>query len=249
MSQVSTIEWTNSTWNPVTGCSKISAGCKNCYASTFSERFRGTPGHYFENGFDLTLRPDKLVDPIKWKKPRMIFVNSMSDLFHKEIPESFIDSVFETMVIANHHTYQVLTKRPLRMAEYIRKRFGSKLPLNIWLGVSVEDEKNKERIQILRTIRSKTHFLSIEPLLGDLKLTASELKGVSWIIVGGESGHSARPMKEAWAMKIRHLCHELEIPFFFKQWGAFNNEGVRMGKIKSGRILDGNIYSEMPRQT
>ena len=247
MSQISTIEWTNSTWNPVTGCSKISAGCKNCYASTFSERFRGTPGHYFENRFDLTLRPDKVADPIKWKRPRMIFVNSMSDLFHKEVPETFIDSVFKTMLMANQHTYQVLTKRPQRMADYVKKKFGGKLPLNIWLGVSVEDEKNKERIRILRTVKSKTRFLSLEPLLGDLKLTASELKGISWIIVGGESGHSARPMKEEWAMKIRHLCYELEIPFFFKQWGAFNSDGIRMGKTKSGRVLDGRIYNEMPK--
>ena len=247
MSQVSTIEWTNSTWNPVTGCSKISSGCKNCYASTFSERFRGTPGHYFENGFDLTLRPDKLHDPISWKKPRIIFVNSMSDLFHKEIPESFIDLVFDTMIFANHHTYQVLTKRPKRMAEYVSKRFGKKLPNNIWLGVSVEDQKNKERIEALRTIQAKIRFLSIEPILGDLMLKAAELKGISWVIVGGESGHGARPMKEEWAMKIKHLCHELEIPFFFKQWGAYNNEGVRMGKSKSGRTLDGKTYSEMPK--
>ena len=163
MSQISSIEWTNSTWNPVTGCTKVRSGCKNCYAQTFSERFRGTKGHYFENGFDLELRPDKVSEPLKWKQSRIIFVNSMSDLFHEFIPSSYLDSVFDTMLKADHHIYQVLTKRPNRMAEYIKRRFGTKLPSHIWLGVSVETDKYKDRIKTLKSFKSQIKFLSLEP--------------------------------------------------------------------------------------
>src|SRR5215472_10206525 len=184
MAENSTIEWTDTTWNPVTGCTKISAGCDNCYAERFSERFRGVPGHPFENGFDLTLRPERLMQPMHWRQPRRIFVNSMSDLFHKEVPASFVDRVFDTMEAADWHTYQVLTKRSSLMVRYLRGRYDRALaPPHIWLGVSVEDVKNAVRLKHLQAAQASTKFVSFEPLLGSLGRV--DLTGIDWAIVGG----------------------------------------------------------------
>lgn len=191
MSDATQIEWTDSTWNPVTGCSKITAGCDFCYAERLAERFRGVPGHPFENGFDLTLRPDRVTQPLRWRQPRRIFVNSMSDLFHKEVPKPFIDTVFETMERANWHTFQVLTKRSSLMARYLRNRYGGSLaPSHIWLGVSVEDAKNAVRIKHLHAAPASVKFISFEPLIGPVGIV--NLKGIDWAIVGGESGPRAR---------------------------------------------------------
>ena len=239
MATLSKIEWTETTWNPVTGCTKITRGCDNCYAERFAERFRGTPGHPYEPGFDLTLRPERLSQPLSWKRPRVIFVNSMSDLFHKEVPTDFIDEVFETMETADWHVFQVLTKRSPIMRDYLRRRYGSRLaPRHIWCGVSVEDNKATARIRHLQDAPITTRFLSIEPLLGPVG--DIDIEGVSWVIVGGESGPNARPMKREWAIEVRDLCEREGVPFFFKQWGG-------VFKKKTGRTLDGRTWDEMPQ--
>lgn len=239
MSNATEIEWTDATWNPVTGCSKITRGCDYCYAERFSERFRGVPGHPFENGFDLTLRPERLKQPLNWRQPRRIFVNSMSDLFHKEIPVSFIEAVFETMELAHWHTFQVLTKRSPLMARFLRNRYGNgTAPSHIWLGVSVEDAKNTVRLKHLRAAPASTKFVSFEPLLGPVGKI--DLRGIDWAIVGGESGPHARPMAEEWALEIRDQCQAAKVAFFFKQWG-----GVR--PKSGGRILRGREWNQYPR--
>ena len=239
MATHSKIEWTETTWNPVTGCTKITRGCDNCYAERFAERFRGTPGHPYEPGFDLTLRPERLSQPLSWKRPRVIFVNSMSDLFHKEVPTDFIDEVFETMETADWHVFQVLTKRSPIMRDYLRRRYGSRLaPRHIWCGVSVEDNKATARIRHLQDAPITTRFLSIEPLLGPVG--DIDIEGVSWVIVGGESGPNARPMKREWAIEVRDLCKREGVPFFFKQWGG-------VFKKKTGRTLEGRTWDEMPQ--
>lgn len=239
MSETTQIEWADSTWNPVTGCSKLTAGCDFCYAERFSERFRGVPGHPFENGFDLTLRPQRLTQPLRWKQPRRIFVNSMSDLFHKEVPRSFIDSVFDTMEKADWHTFQVLTKRSSLMARYLRARYGNKLaPPHIWLGVSVEDRKNTVRIKHLHAAQASVKFISFEPLIGPVG--SIELQGIDWAIVGGESGPRARLMLEEWATEIRDQCNKAEVAFFFKQWGGPRPKS-------GGRKLQGREWDEYPR--
>ena len=238
MSQLSHIEWTDATWNPVTGCTKISPGCKHCYAETFAERFRGVPGHPYEQGFDLKLWPERLSVPLRWRQPRMIFVNSMSDLFHHGVPDEFIDKVFETMASAQHHTFQVLTKRPERMASWHdeRPRFWN-LP-NVWLGTSVENRSyGLPRIDHLRNVRATVRFLSIEPLLEDLGLI--DLRAIDWVIVGGESGRGARPMEEKWVHGIRRQCRSAKVPFFFKQWGG-------VFKKRTGRTLLGRTWDAMP---
>ena len=238
MSTLSKIEWTDATWNPVTGCTKITRGCDNCYAERFAERFRGTPGHPYEPGFDLTLRPERLSHPLSWKRPRMIFVNSMSDLFHKDVPTDFIDKVFETMETADWHVFQVLTKRSSLMRDYLRHRYASRLaPRHIWCGVSVEDHKATARIRHLQEAPLATRFLSIEPLLGPVG--DIDIEGISWVIVGGESGPNARPMKREWAIEVRDLCEQKRIPFFFKQWGG------RTPKA-GGRLLDEKEYNDVP---
>ena len=192
MSTTTEIEWTDATWNPVTGCTKITRGCDFCYAERFSERFRGVPGHPFENGFDLTLRPERLPQPLHWRQPRRIFVNSMSDLFHKEVPTTFIDAVFDTMEAANWHTYQVLTKRSSLLVRYLRRRYASGLaPPHIWLGVSIEDAQNLVRLNHLRAAKASVKFISFEPLLGPLGTV--DLSGIDWVIVGGESGPARGP--------------------------------------------------------
>ena len=219
MGDATAIEWTDATWNPVTGCTKISAGCDNCYAARFSERFRGVPGHPFETGFDLTLRPERLQQPVGWKRPRMIFVNSMSDLFQKEIPEPHISAVFDTMEHADWHVYQVLTKRSSLLRKFINDRYRTKLaPRHIWLGVSVESDKATSRIAHLRATNAGVRFLSIEPLLAPVGRL--DLAGIDWVIVGGESGPGARRMDPDWARDVRDQCLAAGVAFFFKQWGG-----------------------------
>jgi protein gp37 len=246
MSLNSHIEWTEATWNPVTGCTQISPGCANCYAKTFAERFRGVPGHPYEMGFDLTLRPERLAQPLSWKKPKLIFVNSMSDLFHECVPDDFIKSVFETVEAAHWHTFQLLTKRPERLAE-VAKSLDLVFPDNLWVGVSVENQRWTSRIDLLRQVPAAVRFLSCEPLLGPL--IDLDLTDIHWVIVGGESGHHARRMKGEWARSVRDQCREQDVPFFFKQWGAFDEAGVRRGKLKSGRRLDQRTWDALPGMT
>ena len=238
MADGSAIEWTDATWNPVTGCTKITAGCDNCYAARFSERWRGIPGHPFENGFDLTLRLERMGQPLAWKRSRMIFVNSMSDLFHKEVPRTFIDQVFDTMEKADWHVFQVLTKRSSLMRDYLKSRYRTASPpAHIWLGVSVEDGRSASRIAHLRQAPAAVRFLSVEPLIG--AVGPVDLTGIHWVIAGGESGPGARPMKIDWAREIRDHCAEQNVAFFFKQWG-----GIR--PKTGGRDLDGREWNELP---
>lgn len=239
MSQISTIEWTDATWNPVRGCTKISPGCKHCYAETFAERFRGVPGHPYEQGFDLRLVPEKLAEPLKWTSARTVFVNSMSDLFHERVQNGYVEQVARVMQAANWHTFQVLTKRADRLRDLLRSTLSFAAELNhIWWGVSVEDRKyGLPRIEALRNAPAAVRFLSIEPLLEDLG--EFDLTGIHWVIVGGESGAGARHMDLAWVQRIRAQCRKARVPFFFKQWG-----GVQ--KSRAGRLLDGRTFDEMP---
>ncbi len=235
MSAVSEIEWTDATWNPVTGCTKVSQGCKHCYALRWAERFRGVRGHPFEQGFDLKIWPERLELPLGWREPRRIFVNSMSDLYHPGVPDDYVRQVFSTMNRAGWHTFQILTKRAERLA-----KLGPSLPWtpNIWQGVSVEDEHVVDRIDFLRRVPAAVRFLSLEPLIGPLENL--NLKGIHWVIVGGESGPGARPMQKGWVRSIRAQCRRQAVPFFFKQWG-----GVQKGK--HGRTLDGKTWDQFPR--
>jgi protein gp37 len=244
MAQRSSIEWTEATWNPITGCDEVSPGCAHCYAKTFAERFRGVPGHPYERGFELQLRPERLRQPLLWKKPRMIFVNSMSDLFHERVPLEYIQQVFRVMAEAQHHTFQILTKRHVRLAALSRHL---EWPANVWMGVSVENARWTERISALTSIPAAVRFLSCEPLLGNLGTL--DLGGIDWVIVGGESGHRARPMNIEWARSVRDQCRNAGVSFFFKQWGAHDEEGVRRGKAASGRTLDGVVWEELPTRT
>lgn len=242
MSANSSIEWTDATWNPVRGCTKISPGCKHCYAETFAERFRGVKGHPYEQGFDLRLVPEKLTEPLNWKTPKMIFVNSMSDLFHDGVSDEYIIAVARVMQTANWHTYQVLTKRSERLRDMLNSKlkFAAALP-HVWWGVSVEDRKyGLPRIENLRASLAAMKFLSIEPLLEDLGNV--DLSEIDWAIVGGESGAGARPLKYEWVRSLRDQCFEARVPFFFKQWG-----GVR--KKAAGRELDGRTHDEYPERT
>src|ERR1017187_805609 len=235
----SQIEWTDATWNPIRGCTKISPGCAHCYAETFAERFRGVPGHPYEQGFDLRLVPEKLADPLKWPRPRMVFVNSMSDLFHNDVPEDYIQEVVRVMLLADWHTYQVLTKRSERMRELLQTslRHAAAAP-QIWWGVSVENRRDGlPRVDDLRASPAATRFLSVEPLLEDLG--PLDLTGIHWVIAGGESGPGFRPMDGGWVTAIRNQCKAAGVPFFFKQWGGVH-------KAKTGRSLDGQTYDEVP---
>ena len=234
MATKSTIEWTESTWNPVTGCTKISPGCKHCYAERLSKRLKAMGQANYKNGFKLTLQPQMLELPLSWKKPQTIFVNSMSDLFHKNVPLDYIQQVFDVMKRASWHRFQVLTKRADRLAELSAELEWSP---NIWMGVSVESQKYVHRIDELRQTDAKVKFLSLEPLLGALKNL--DLTEIDWAIVGGESGYGARPIKEEWVLEIREQCQNFNVPFFFKQWGGFN-------KKKTGRLLEGRTWDAMP---
>jgi protein gp37 len=239
MAESTQIEWTDATWNPVTGCTKITAGCDFCYAERFPERFRGVDGHPFENGFDLTIRSARLKQPLQWRQPRRIFVNSMSDLFHKEVPTTFIDAVFETMEEADWHTYQVLTKRSSLLVRYLRRRYGEgRAPAHVWLGVSVEDRRNAVRLRHLKAAQASVKFVSFEPLLASVG--SIDLKGIDWAIVGGESGPYARRMAEECAIEIRDQCKRDKVAFFFKQWG-----GIR--PKSGGRLLRGREWNEYPK--
>ncbi|QEH35578.1 Phage protein Gp37/Gp68 [Aquisphaera giovannonii] len=240
MSDRTKIEWTDATWNPIRGCTKISPGCAHCYAETFAERFRGVPGHPYEQGFDLRLIPGKLAEPLRWASPRMVFVNSMSDLFHKDVPDEYIIKVCRVMREAGRHTFQVLTKRSERMRDMLRGPLGfaAEAP-HIWFGVSVEDRKHGlPRVDHLRGAPAGLRMLSVEPLLEDLG--ELDLAGIGWVILGGESGPGARPMAVEWVRSVRDQCRDQGVPFFFKQWG-----GVR--KAKAGRELDGRTHDEKPR--
>lgn len=238
MADTSAIEWTDSTWNPVTGCTKVSRGCDNCYAERFAERFRGVPGHPFEMGFDLQLRDERMNQPLRWRRPRRIFVNSMSDLFHKDVPWDFVDRVFDVMEGADWHIFQILTKRSSLMRDYLRGRYGRLMvPAHIWCGVSVEDRAALVRVRHLQESPVTIRFLSIEPMLDSVG--QFDMSGISWVIVGGESGPGARTLEEEWVCEVRDLCEENRIPFFFKQWG-----GLR--PTSGGRALDGLEYNEMP---
>ena len=240
MAQKSKIEWTNATWNPVTGCTKIGPGCNNCYAERFAERWRGIKGHPYEQGFDLRIWPSRLSQPSSWKKSRMIFVNSMSDLFHKKIDRKYIDRVFDAMEEIDWHVYQILTKRSSLMRNYIRQRYkDAPVPSHIWLGVSVENATQKGRIKHLQEIDSEARFISFEPLLGSIGRV--DLSGIAWAIVGGESGPRARPMELAWATSLRDRCEKKGIAFFFKQWGGMNPKS-------GGRNLEGKEWNGFPWQ-
>ncbi len=239
MSEISSIEWTDATWNPVRGCTKISPGCKHCYANTFAQRFRGVPGHPYELGFELRLVPEKLNEPLRWKRPRKIFVNSMSDLFHPEIPTDYIEKVSRVMMQGDWHQYQVLTKRATRLRELLNSKlqFATRSK-HIWWGVSVEDKRyGLPRIEELRGSCAAVKFLSIEPLLEDLG--AINLSGIDWVIVGGESGRGARSMHESWVQALLTQCRAQGVRFFFKQWGGEN-------KKLAGRTLNGQTYDELP---
>jgi protein gp37 len=234
MAQTSSIEWTESTWNPVTGCTKISAGCAHCYAERMAKRLKAMGQSRYRNEFKVTLQPDALDAPLHWKRPRMIFVNSMSDLFHEDVPADYIANVFAVMQEASQHTFQVLTKRPQRAAELAP---NLPWPDNVWMGTTVESADYLYRIHSLIQIPAKIRFLSLEPLLGPLPKLP--LKDIHWVIVGGESGPEARPIESKWIFKIRDQCQKSDVPFFFKQWGGVN-------KSAAGRRLDGCIWDEMP---
>ena len=235
MAQGSSIEWTEATWNPVTGCTKISPGCKHCYAERMAERLQAMGQPNYKNGFDLTLQPQMLELPLRWRTPQTIFVNSMSDLFHDEVPLAYIQRVFDVMRRAHWHRFQVLTKRASRLAELDPEIEWAS---NIWMGVSVESAKYVDRIDDLRRTRAHVRFLSLEPLLGPLP--DLDLRGIHWAIVGGESGPKARPMDAAWAIDLRDQCRRARVPFFFKQWGGKN-------KKRAGRLLEGRTWDEMPK--
>lgn len=234
MADRSQIEWTHATWNPVTGCDKVSPGCAHCYAETFAERFRGVPSHPYEQGFDLKLWPDRLTIPLTWKRPRLVFVNSMSDLFHEAIPFEFVSEIFRTMKQADWHTFQILTKRADRLAELAPTLDW---PANVWMGVSIENRRFVNRADRLRTVPAAVRFISAEPLLGPLD--GLNLGGIAWLIAGGESGPRHRTVRVEWLRALRDQCQRERVPFFFKQWGGTTSKA-------GGRVLDGRQWSEMP---
>lgn len=232
----SSIEWTELTWNPVTGCTKVSQGCKFCYAEVMAKRLKAMGLEKYKNGFDVTIHPETLEEPYRWKKSRVVFVNSMSDLFHPDVPVGFIKDVFQVMNENTQHVFQVLTKRTDLLLEYDQEGL-LEWTENIWMGTSVENDRVKHRIDTLRKTKAKTKFLSCEPLIGPL--SNMNLEGIHWLIVGGESGHSPRPMKPEWVIDIKEQCNKADVPFFFKQWGGRN-------KKKAGRKLDGKTWDQLP---
>jgi len=245
MATATKIEWTERTWNPVTGCTKLSPGCKHCYAETMARRLKAMGAQGYQRGFKVTLHPDRLPWPLERRAPTTWFVNSMSDLFHDEVPDEFVDRVLETIRRSPQHTYQILTKRAARLPRFFATR---RVPANVWLGVSVEDRKyGVPRIDHLRRVDAQVRFLSVEPLLQDVgKL---DLRGIHWVIVGGESGAKARPMKPEWVQNIKHQCEMADVAFFFKQWGAWGADGRRRSKAANGRELEGKTWSSYPDAT
>lgn len=237
------IEWTDKSWNPVTGCTKKSEGCANCYAEVMARRLKGMGQLKYRNAFKLTLHPEDLDEPLKWKNPRNIFVCSMGDLFHEDVPYEFIDRVIDTMEKTPQHRYQILTKRAERMNEYFTTH---KVPINAWLGVTVEVKRRKFRIDLLRNLNAPVRFLSCEPLLEDLG--SLDLTGIDWIIVGGESGVKARPMKEDWMLNVKQQADAHKIAFFFKQWGTWGQDGIKRNKHANGKLLQGEIVQNMPKE-
>jgi protein gp37 len=235
MADRSRIEWTEATWNPVTGCSKVSPGCAHCYAETFAERWRGVPGHPYEQGFDLRLWPERLQVPLRWQRPRVVFVNSMSDLFHEDIPDEFVADVFDVMVRAKQHTFQILTKRHERLAELAPQL---PWPRNVWMGVTIENRRFVHRADALREVPAAVRFISAEPLLGPLE--GLDLGGIDWLIAGGESGPRHRRIDSAWATELRDRCLDEGVAFFFKQWGGQRPKS-------GGRELAGRHWDDMPR--
>ena len=236
------IEWTEKTWNPSAGCTKISSGCKNCYAETMAKRLQALGMTGYENGFKFNTVPSRLNDPLKRKKPTVYFVNSMSDIFHPDMPKEYLDRIFEVIKNTPQHTYQILTKRADRMFQYLSQR---EIPKNLWLGVTVENRKEGlPRIDQLRNLRASVLFLSIEPLLEDLGQI--NLKNIDWVIVGGESGHKARPMDKEWVLNINQQCETEGIPFFFKQWGTYGEDKIKRNKKINGKELDGQIWQQYP---
>ena len=235
------IEWTDKTWNPITGCTKKSAGCAHCYAEVMTRRLNAMHLDKYKNGFELTLHENELEQPLKWRGTHNIFVCSMSDIFHENVPFSFVDKIINVILQTPQHRYQILTKRAERMAEYFSNKI---VPNNVWLGVTVECKETKNRIEYLRTLKASVKFLSCEPLLenlGDLDLT-----GIDWVIVGGESGLKARPMKEEWVLDIKQQVEKQKSVFFFKQWGTWGSDGIKRNKCKNGKLLNGKIFQEMP---
>ena len=235
------IEWTDKTWNPITGCSKISAGCVNCYAEVMTRRLQAMGQDKYQNGFNLTLHNDVLSEPLVWKKPHTIFVCSMSDLFHKDVPDEFINQVIGVIKLTPQHRYQLLTKRAERMSDYFQTHL---VPDNVWLGVTVENQVAKNRIDCLRNLKAPIRFLSCEPLLEDLG--ELNLENIDWVIVGGESGTSARPMKQEWVFSIQKQTKKQGSAFFFKQWGTWGSDGVKRNKHENGKLINGKIYQQMP---
>lgn len=235
------IEWTDKTWNPITGCTKVSAGCVNCYAEIMSRRLKAMGQTKYKNGFKLSLHEEVLKEPLKWKSPHTIFVCSMSDLFHQDVPFEFIDEVIKIIESTPRHRYQLLTKRAERMYEYFQTRT---IPKNAWLGVTVEVQSSKQRIDLLRKLNASILFLSCEPLLEDLE--DINLENIDWVIVGGESGSRARPMKEEWVLSIKKQSETQNVAFFFKQWGTWGSDGIKRNKHTNGKLINGKTYQEMP---
>lgn len=235
------IEWTDRTWNPITGCTKHSAGCAHCYAETMSRRLKAMGIEKYANGFQLSLHPEALGEPILWKKPHNIFVCSMSDIFHEDVPFEFVEKIMQTIEKTPQHSYQILTKRAERMHEFFSTHA---IPKNVWLGVTVEVAKVKQRIDYLRNIPASVRFLSCEPLLEDLGQL--NLQNINWVIVGGESGNQARPMREEWVLNIKKQVEQSNVAFFFKQWGTWGSDGIKRDKHKNGKLLQGKVSQEMP---
>ena len=238
------IEWTDKTWNPITGCTKKSAGCAHCYAEVMANRIKNMWLAKYRNGCSLTLHDDDLEEPLHWKKGHNVFVCSMSDIFHEEVPYVFVDKIFETINKTPQHRYQILTKRAERMAEYFQSR---EIPKNVWLGVTVECKDTMFRIDYLRKLRASVKFLSCEPLLEDLGEMC--LDGIDWVIVGGESGPKARPMQAEWAINIRNQVENQNAAFFFKQWGTWGSDGIKRSKAKNGKLLEGQVVQKMPKES
>lgn len=236
------IEWTDKTWNPITGCTKISAGCANCYAQTMSIRLKAMGVEKYKDGFQLTLHDECLIEPLQWKKSHTIFVCSMSDIFHENVPFSFVDKILDVIIKTPQHNYQVLTKRAHRMFEYFENK---KIPDNVWLGVTVDVSSSRQRIDCIRNLKASIKFLSCEPLLEDLGTL--DLTGIDWVIVGGESGSKARPMKQEWVLAIKRQAEEQGSTFFFKQWGTWGSDGIKRNKKANGKLINGKIYQDMPK--